>query len=93
MASRPRSSNLQKKLDRLAELPKDYEWGEATALLSALGFKTRSKGGSHVRFYDPDEPSRVVFLARPHGRNPATILSIYLKELHQSLKDWGFYDE
>lgn len=93
MARRPASRNVEKKLNRLAELPKDYEWSEATALLTALGFKPRPKSGSHVRFYDPDQPSRVIFLARPHGRNPATIHSWYLKDMYQSLKDWGFYDE
>ena len=85
---------LERNIARLCSIPKDYTWDELVALLGALGFKPgKGNGGSAVAFRHSSESSHVIRLHRPHGRNPPTILRIYLEQTVRRLKEWGYINE
>lgn len=83
-------SKLQKRLERLASLPKDYTWDEFCALMAALGFDQLSGAGSAYSFAHPERDTHVIHLHKPHGRNPPTMLTVYVKRVRDRLVDWGY---
>lgn len=87
------SSRLRKQLQRLAQCPADYEWRELETLLSGLGFRQSSGKGSRVAFHHPKYPDRVIRLHKPHGRNPPTVLRIYVRNVIGVLSNWGYLNE
>ena len=86
-------SRKQKLLDRLASHPKDFEWDELSTLLSHLGFKKQPGAGSGAMFFHPDRATHVIRLHRPHNRNPPTLLACYVRQVHEQLLQWGYYDD
>lgn len=86
-------SKRRKQLQRLAGVPKDLTWKELETLLLGLGFVESNGDGARVMFHDPKEPTRVIRLHKPHGRNPPTVLVVYVKELASRLNEWGYYDD
>ena len=87
------SGRSLKLLARLVACPRDYEWRELTTLMAALGFEESSGKSSSVKFRHSENPSFVVHLHRPHGRNPPTIPVVYLRQIVSRFKEWGFLDE
>lgn len=86
-------SQLRKLLDRLASSPRDFTWDEMCALLGKLGFQQSGGAGSRVCFYDPRDPSKVIHLHKPHGRNPPTVLVCYVNDVAKRLREWGYYND
>lgn len=83
------SSRLDKQLDRLAALPKDYEWRELQTLLRGLGFNELPGNGSRYAFRHSQHPECVIRLHKPHNRNPPTINIVYVRQVVERLKEWG----
>lgn len=83
-------SKLQKRLDRLKACPKDYTWDEFCALMKGLGFNAISGDGSGYRFAHPTNETHVICLHKPHGRNPLTMLEVYVKRVRERLTEWGY---
>jgi hypothetical protein len=82
-----------KHLARIAECPKDYEWRELETLMRSLGFEQRSGSGSAYSFRHPTKTDQVIRLHKPHGRNPPTLLIVYVQMVVSRLKDWGYINE
>jgi len=84
------SARLQKQLVRLASCPKDLRWAELRTALLALGFVERQGDGSAVRFRHGINKHQVIRLHKPHGRNPPTVLVVYVREVVERLVEWGY---
>jgi len=87
------SARLKKQLDRLVCHPKDLRWEELRAPLLALGFKEQQGDGSAVRFRHGISQNHVIRLHKPHGRNPPTVLVVYVREVVRCLREWGYINE
>lgn len=85
-------SKLQKRLDRLNSCPRDYEWDELCVLLKGFGFKKVPGAGSGYSFTHPDNAAHVICLHKPHGRNPPTMLEVYVRRVRDRLKEWGYLE-
>lgn len=83
------SKKKRKRIERLCQIPADYEWREMKTLLEGFGMKEQSNGGSHVKFYDPNDPSRVINLVKPHKGNPPVMPRAYLRATVQRLTEVG----
>jgi hypothetical protein len=83
----------RKQLQHLASLPKDLAWSDLESLLLGLGFEKSNRSGARVMFHDPEDPARVIHLHKTHGRNPPTVLVVYVKEVVSRLREWGYYDD
>jgi len=83
-------SKLQKRLDRLSSCPKDYTWDEFCVLMKGLGFNVISGDGSAHCFTHPDHETQLINLHKPHGRNPPTMLIVYVKRVRDRLTEWGY---
>ena len=86
-------SKTRKLLERLDRIPRDMTWEELSSLLERLGFSRKEGAGSRVLFFCASDPQRVIWLHRPHGRNPATVLSVYIRDVRDRLNEWGYYDD
>ncbi|MCM1067503.1 MAG: type II toxin-antitoxin system HicA family toxin [Muribaculaceae bacterium] len=78
-------SKIQKLVERLLKLPKDFNYEEAKVLLTHLGFKERNKGktsGSRVEFTLAEKS---IQLHRPHP--DGTLKHYQLKQLIEALRD------
>lgn len=63
-------SKIEKQLDRLKSMPKDFTYNELKSVLNYLGFKEYNKGktsGSRVKFVD--NQNRIIELHKPHPKN------------------------
>lgn len=87
------SARLNKQLQRLVSCPKDFEWRELCTVMKGLGFAETTGNGSAVAFRHADHVDRVIRLHKPHGRNPPTILVVYLRMVVSRLKEWGYLNE
>lgn len=90
---RERMSQLRKLLDRLASSPRDFTWDELQSLLGKLGFVLQNGSGARASFRHSANPSQVIQLHVPHGRNPKTLLVAYVNNIARQLQEWGYYDE
>jgi len=87
------SARLKKQLQRLASNPKDLRWSELKAPLQALGFVEQQGDGAAVRFRHKVNTNHTIRLHKPHGRNPPTVLVVYVREVVRSLREWGYMNE
>ena len=82
-------SQLEKAMERLRSLPRDYSYEEAAYLLKKLGFKEDNKGktsGSRVKFHRPSD-HHILLLHKPH---PGSIMKAYaVKEFKEFLERIG----
>lgn len=72
-------SRLEKALQRLKSVPKDYTYSEAKYLLGQLGFTERNKGktsGSRVMFYRASDGEKIL-LHKPHPSDIMIHKSVY----------------
>ena len=63
-------SKIEKQLNRLKSMPKDFTYNELKAILNYFGFQEHNKGktsGSRVKFVD--NQNRIIELHKPHPRN------------------------
>lgn len=63
-------SKIEKQLNRLKSMPKDFTYNELKSVLNYLGFKEYNKGktsGSRVKFVD--NQNRIIELHKPHPKN------------------------
>ena len=80
---------LEKALQRLKIIPKDYTYSEAKYLLGQLGFIERNKGktsGSRVMFYRVSDGEKIL-LHKPHPRDIMSVASVH--DLVDTLKEIG----
>jgi hypothetical protein len=81
-------AKIDKLIERLLSLPKDFTWDELIKILAHFGYKelhTGKTGGSRRKFAGHD--NHVISLHKPH---PGNILKHYqLKEIVASLKETG----
>jgi len=83
-------SKRDKLLDRLKEVPKNFTFDEARALLESCGYVMSNSGktsGSRVKFY---LGKKVFAMHKPHPRKE--LLEYQVKELIAELKEEGFYE-
>jgi predicted RNA binding protein YcfA (HicA-like mRNA interferase family) len=85
-------SKKDKRLERLLQIPKDYEWSELVSLLQSLGFVMEQGSGSRVSFFHPDRPNVPIHLHEPHNRKPKTIYCHYLKDVCAVLRELGYVE-
>ncbi len=82
-------SRVDKLINRLNKIPKDFTYDEAKKLLENLGFIEYNKGktsGSRVIFVNKKINSKIL-LHKPH---PSNILKVYaVKDLLDKLKEIG----
>ena len=82
-------SRLEKALQRLKSVPKDYTYSEAKYLLGQLGFIENNKGktsGSRVMFFRQYDREKIL-LHKPH---PGDIMSVAsVRDLVNTLKEIG----
>ena len=80
---------LEKAKKRLKNIPKDYTYDEARALLLNLGFMESNKGktsGSRVKFYRLSD-GEIFLLHKPH---PSRVMKVgRVRELAEFLIDLG----
>ena len=72
-------SRLEKALQRLKSIPKDYTYSEAKYLLGQLGFIEHNKGktsGSRVMFYRVSDGEKIL-LHKPHPSDIMIYKSVY----------------
>ena len=82
-------SRLEKALERLKSIPKDYTYSEAKSLLGQLGFTESHKGktsGSRVMFYRASDGEKIL-LHKPHPRDIMSVASVH--DLVDVLKEMG----
>ena len=82
-------SRLEKALQRLKNIPKDYAYSEAKYLLGQLGFIEHNKGktsGSRVMFYRVSDGEKIL-LHKPHPRDIMSVASVH--DLVDTLKEIG----
>lgn len=80
---------LEKALDRIDSLPKDYSFTEAVSLMKRLGFEVINKGktsGSRIRFYRSSDGA-AINLHKPHPQDEMKPYAV--KQLREFLKDLG----
>ncbi len=85
-------SRLEKALQRLKFIPKDYTYSEAKYLLGQLGFTERNKGktsGSRVMFYRASDGEKIL-LHRPHPSDIMSVASVH--DLVDTLKEIGEFE-
>ena len=83
-------SKKDKLFDRLKEIPKDFTFDEARALLESYGYTMSNSGktsGSRVKFY---LGKKVFTMHKPHPRKE--LLEYQVKEIIAELKEEGFYE-
>jgi hypothetical protein len=85
-------SRFEKYLARLVACPRDYEWRELCVVLKVLGFVEQKGSGAAVAFRHSENKEHVIHLHKPHGRNPPTVLVVYLKTVVVKLREWGLID-
>ena len=88
--------NLEKKIQKLLSLPKNYTYEDARSLLESLGFKEVNKGktsGSRVGF-KREVDQRMIVLHKPHGKSGKVMdigatkdLAKYIEELWKEEKE------
>ena len=79
---------MEKLLERLLRIPKDFTWDELTAVLVNLGYeplKSGKTGGSRRKFVDQDK--NIINLHKPHPEN--TVKEYALKQVVDQLKEKG----
>ena len=79
---------MEKLLERLLRIPKDFTWDELTAVLVNLGYeplKSGKTGGSRRKFVDQDK--NIINLHKPHPEN--TVKEYALKQVIDQLKEKG----
>lgn len=67
-------SKLEKAIQRLKSIPRDYAYAEAKYILGQFGFYEDTKGktsGSRVEFFRPSDGASISF----HKPHPSNILS------------------
>ena len=88
-------SKKEKRIERLKNLPTDYTWSEACALLNQLGFIQLEGSGSRVKFSlstnnnieNDCENELLISLHKPH---PSNVMPLYaVKILCKQLQDNG----
>jgi len=81
-------AKIDKLIERLLALPKDFTWDELVKILDHFGYKeikSGKTGGSRRKFADAG--NHIISLHKPH---PGNILKHYqLKEVVTSLKEKG----
>lgn len=81
-------AKIEKLIERLLSLPKDFTWEELIKVLIHFGYKelhTGKTGGSRRKFANADK--HIISLHKPH---PGNILKHYqIKEVMASLKERG----
>ena len=85
-------SRLDKAIQRLKAIPKDYTYSEAKSLLSQLGFFERNKGktsGSRVMFYRQSDREKIL-LHKPHPSDIMSVASVH--DLVDTLKEIGEFE-
>lgn len=80
-------ARLDKLKARLAELPADFTWDEARALLVKLGFTERQGSGSRVRFIN-ERTGHKILLHKPHPGNE--LKGYQVRELYSYLEQQGY---
>ena len=68
-------SKLEKAIQRLKSIPRDYAYTEAKYILGQFGFMEMNKGktsGSRVKFYRPSDGEMISF----HKPHPSSIMSM-----------------
>ncbi|MBQ3764643.1 MAG: type II toxin-antitoxin system HicA family toxin [Synergistaceae bacterium] len=82
-------SRLEKAIERLKTVPKDYTYSEAKYILGQLGFIEKNKGrtsGSRVKF-ERQSDGAFVLLHKPH---PSDIMSVgSVRDIIFILKELG----
>jgi hypothetical protein len=66
-------SKHQKTIARLLSVPKDFQWSELTALMTAFNYELKRTGGSGRKFIHR-ETRATLFMHEPH---PSKILKAY----------------
>ena len=82
-------SKIEKAINRLKSLPKDYTYSEAKYLLGQLGFTECSKGktsGSRVKFIRHSD-GEFILLHKPHPSDVMSVASV--KDIIYVLKEIG----
>ena len=72
-------SKIEKAINRLKSLPKDYTYSEAKYLLGQLGFQESTKGktsGSRVKFYRASDGESIL-MHKPHPSDIMGYKSVY----------------
>ena len=85
-------SKLEKAIQRLKSIPRDYTYAEAKYLLGQFSFIELNKGktsGSRVMFYRPYDKARI-FLHKPHPKDIMSVASV--KDIIRSLREIGEID-
>jgi hypothetical protein len=81
-------AKIDKTIDRMLSLPKDFSWAELQKVLNHFGYEELQHGktgGSRRKFVD--EQNHVISLHKPHPQN---ILKNYqLKQVIEQLKEKG----
>jgi hypothetical protein len=81
-------SRKDKLIEKLKSRPKSFTWNEATALMSACGFRLlNARGGGSGRMFVNETTRQKVRLHEPHPQN--TLLPYMVEALIQALKDAG----
>lgn len=71
-------SRLEKAIERLKSIPKDYTYSEAKYLLGQLGFTENNKGktsGSRVKFVRLSD-GEFILLHKPHPTDVMSVASV-----------------
>lgn len=78
---------LEKLIERLKSIPKDFTFDEMQSLLLALGFELSNKGktsGSRVKFF---KAGVCIILHKPHPRKE--LLAYQIKQVIETLSEEG----
>ena len=78
---------LEKLIERLKSIPKDFTFDEMQSLLLALGFELSNKGktsGSRVKFF---KDGVCIILHKPHPRKE--LLAYQIKQVIETLSEEG----
>ncbi|MBS1665062.1 MAG: type II toxin-antitoxin system HicA family toxin [Bacteroidetes bacterium] len=82
-------SKLEKLVQRLLSIPKDFTWEELIKLLAQLGYlelKKGKTGGSRRKFADSN--NNIIILHKPH---PGNIVKEYaIRQIIAHLKEKGY---
>ena len=78
---------LEKLIERLKSIPKDFTFDEMQSMLLALGFELSNKGktsGSRVKFF---KDGVCIILHKPHPRKE--LLAYQIKQVIETLSEEG----
>ncbi|MFW6271667.1 MAG: type II toxin-antitoxin system HicA family toxin [Desulfosalsimonas sp.] len=79
-----------KLLERLKDKPKDFTWGELTALMKFLGYTLVKKSGSRRRFINYKTGSKT-FIHEPHPQK--TLKAYQIDLIYNHLVEQGVIKE